>query len=489
MDKNSAKPSLLLSLLPLITLMGLLSFAYRQFGSDVSNGSSQIVLLTASAVSALLAMTFCRVKWDTIEKAMCQNILSVSSALLMLFLIGSLSGSWMVSGVVPTMIYYGVQTLHPDFFLCSCCLICAVVSVVIGSSYTTIATIGVALMGIGKIQGFPASWVAGAIISGAYFGDKVSPLSDTTVLSSSITGTPLFTHIRFMQYTTVPTMTIALLLFAWLSHGHSVVSITSVESLLHALDHTFVISPWLLLVPVVTFLLIVRKVPTLVILAIGIFIASLCALFIQPHLLSQVAKGGNLFKGLLIVLYGDTHLSTGHELLDGLITTHGMNGMMNTVWLTMCAMCFGGAMQATGMLACITHYFLKLIRGSVSLVSSTILSGILFNIIAAEQYISIILTGNMFKEVYKEKGYDSKLLSRSVEDSVTVTSVLIPWNGCGMVQAAILGVPTLMYLPYCFFNLLNPMMSIVVMAVGSQVKRVAMVSVRIGKKGARIATN
>ena len=482
MQNERVKPSLLLSIIPLLTLIGLLFFSYSQFGSSVSDGSSQIVLLTATAVASVLAVFFCKVKWETIEKAMCQNILSVSGALLMLFLIGSLSGIWMVSGVVPTMIYYGVQMLNPDFFLCSCCIICAVVSVVIGSSYTTIATIGVALMGIGKIQGFPDSWIAGAIISGAYFGDKVSPLSDTTVLAASVTDTPIFSHIRFMQNTTIPTMTIALVLFAMLSYGHSAMELESVQELLQALDGTFIITPWLLLVPVLTFFLIVKKVPTLVILFVGILLACVCGLLLQPGLLSGVAEGGNIFKGLLVVLYGETSIETGNLILNDLVSTHGMSGMMNTVWLTMCAMCFGGAMQSTGMLECITHYFLKLIRGGVSMVASTIFSGILFNIIAAEQYISIILTGNMFKDVYKEKGYESKLLSRTVEDSVTVTSVLIPWNGCGMVQASILGVPTIAYLPYCFFNLLNPIISILVMAVGFQLRSACRFPFRMVKR-------
>ena len=419
-------------------------------------------------------MIFCKVKWAVIEKAICENIHNVSSALLMLLLIGSLSGIWMISGVVPTMIYYGVQFLNPDFFLCSCCIICAVVAVVIGSSWTTIATIGVALMAIGKIQGFPEGWIAGAIISGAYFGDKVSPLSDTTVLSSTVTNTPLFTHIRYMQYTTIPTMFIALLLFAILGFNHSAVSTVSIHDFMQSLEQTFVVSPWLMLVPLTTLFLIMKKVPTLIILVVAIFVACVFALFMQPELLNEVtgkaSTNTSIFRGLIMVLYGSTHIETGHELLNGLVATRGMEGMLNTVWLTICAMCFGGAMQATGMLECLTQNFLKVIRKGLSMVVSTIFAGIFLNIVTAEQYISIILTGNMFKDIYKKKGYEGRLLSRTIEDSVTVSSVLIPWNACGMAQAAILGVATVAYLPYCFFNLINPIVAIMVMAIRYKVK-------------------
>ena len=472
--KKNKQPSFFLSLIPIIFLVGLLFLAYQEFGSSVSSGANQIVLLLATAISSFLAILFCKTPWKEIEKTICQNIFNVSSALLMLLLIGSLSGIWMISGVIPTMIYYGIECLNANFFLCSCCIICAFVSVMIGSSWTTIATMGVALMAIGKILGFSEGWIAGAIISGAYFGDKISPLSDTTVLASSITNTPLFSHIRYMQYTTVPTMFITLFLYLIFGYSHSTASIDSITCFTTSLKETFILSPWLLFVPLSTIFLIIKKVPTLIILFISILTASAFALCLQSDLLLETAKvfGGepSIYKGLISVLYGDTHIETNNNMLNELISTGGMAGMLNTVWLTICAMCFGGAMQATGMLKSISVSILKFIKSDISLVSSTIFSGILLNIITAEQYISIILTGNMFKDLYKEKRLESKLLSRTIEDSVTISSVLIPWNACGMAQAAILGVATLTYMPFCLFNLFNPLISIIVIVIECKIR-------------------
>lgn len=473
-NRPPKKPSVLLSLIPILVLVALLFVTIRAFGSDALGGGSQVVLLTATAVVTLLAMLFCGVRWKAIEEAICENILGVSAALIILLLIGALSGSWMISGVVPTLIYYGMQVIHPDIFLASCCLICAIVSVMTGSSWTTVATIGIALMGIGQAQGFAPGWVAGAIISGAYFGDKVSPLSDTTVLASSVTNTPLFEHIRYMMYTTIPSFLIAIVIFLIAGLAHTPSSTTQIAEFAASLDSCFHISFWPLLVPIATGVLIARKTPPIITLFVSAALAGLFALIFQPGLLREISGdegAGSLFKGLFITFYGHTGIETGNEALDSLVATRGMSGMMDTIWLILCAMCFGGSMTASGMLESLTSVFIRFMRRRVSMVASTVCSGLFLNIVTADQYISIILTGNMFKKIYKDKGYESRLLSRTTEDAVTVTSVLVPWNTCGMTQATVLGVATLTYLPYCFFNLLSPLMSIVIAAIGFKIKQ------------------
>ena len=476
MKQPTRLPSPLLSLIPILVLVALLFVTIRTFGSDALSGGSQVVLLTATALCCVIAMTYSRVSWQTLEHAMVNNITGVATALLILLIIGALSGSWMISGVVPTLIYYGMQIIHPNFFLTSTCLICAIVSVMTGSSWTTIATIGIALLGIGQAQGFEEGWIAGAIISGAYFGDKISPLSDTTVLASSVTGTPLFKHVRYMLITTVPSLLIALIIFTVAGLTHEATAGEQIAQYAAGLSQTFHISLWLLLVPFITGILIAKKVPSLITLFVSAAMAGICALIFQPHLLHEIAGAEtnglqSAFKGLLITFYGSTGIETGNTALNDLVATRGMGGMMSTIWLILCAMCFGGAMTASGMLQSLTSVFLRFMNRTVGLVASTAASGLSMNICTADQYISIILTGNMFKDIYKQKGYESCLLSRTVEDSTTVTSVLVPWNSCGMTQATILGVPTLTYLPYCFFNLVSPFMSILIAALGYKITK------------------
>ena len=476
MKQPTRLPSPLLSLIPILVLVALLFVTIRTFGSDALSGGSQVVLLTATALCCVIAMTYSRVSWQTLEHAMVNNITGVATALLILLIIGALSGSWMISGVVPTLIYYGMQIIHPNFFLTSTCLICAIVSVMTGSSWTTIATIGIALLGIGQAQGFEEGWIAGAIISGAYFGDKISPLSDTTVLASSVTGTPLFKHVRYMLITTVPSLLIALIIFTVAGLTHEATAGEQIAQYAAGLSQTFHISLWLLLVPFITGILIAKKVPSLITLFVSAAMAGICALIFQPHLLHEIAGAEtnglqSAFKGLLITFYGSTSVETGNAALNDLVATRGMGGMMSTIWLILCAMCFGGAMTASGMLQSLTSVFLRFMNRTVGLVASTVASGLSMNICTADQYISIILTGNMFKDIYKQKGYESCLLSRTVEDSTTVTSVLVPWNSCGMTQATILGVPTLTYLPYCFFNLVSPFMSILIAALGYKITK------------------
>lgn len=473
-NQASLPPSIGLSLIPVVALVGMLATSIYIFGGDALSGGSQIVLLLATGICALLAVSVCGVKWSQIEAQIARNIYGIAPSVLILLLIGTLSGSWMISGVVPSLIYYGLEVMQSDFFLASCCLLCAIVSVMTGSSWTTIATIGIALIGIGEAQGFYTGWIAGALISGAYFGDKMSPLSDTTVLAASVTDTPLFTHIRYMMYTTVPSMTIALIVFCIAGFTRETTDTTQIADFSLALRQSFHITPWLLLVPLITGVLIARKVPSIVVLFASSILAGVFALLFQPNILraiSGVEGGGAIpyIKGLLMTFYDSTQVQTGNEALDALVSTRGMAGMLNTIWLIICAMCFGGAMTASGMLASLTRIFLHFIRGRTSLVASTVVSGLSLNICTADQFIAIILNSEMFKETYQQKGYESRLLSRTTEDSVTVTSVLIPWTTCGMTQSTILGVSTLTYLPYCIFNWLSPVMSILVAAAGYKI--------------------
>ena len=439
------------------------------FGSDALSGGSQISLLATTGMCVFIGMAFYRIPWKDYELAITNNISGVATAIIILLIIGALSGTWMISGVVPTLIYYGMQIIHPNFFLASTCIICALVSVMTGSSWTTIATIGIALLGIGKAQGFEEGWIAGAIISGAYFGDKISPLSDTTVLASSVTDTPLFSHIRYMMITTVPSLLITLVIFTVMGLTHETNNTQQIAEFTAALDAKFHITFWLLTVPVITGILIARRVPSIITLFLSTLLAGIFAFIFQPGLLNEIAEGGNMFKGIMMTFYGSTSLQTDSDMLTELIATRGMAGMMNTIWLIICAMCFGGAMTASGMLGSITSLFVRFMKNTASMVASTVCSGLFLNLATADQYISIILTGNMFSNVYAKKGYESRLLSRTTEDAVTVTSPLIPWNTCGMTQATILSVPTLTYLPYCFFNLISPVMSIFIAAIGYKI--------------------
>ncbi len=474
--KEQKTPSPLVSLVPIAVLVVLLFACIRSFGGDALGGASQVCLLMTTALCVLVGMGLCGRAWADFENAFSNNIKGVAPAVIILLIIGSLSGAWMVSGVVPTLICYGIQLIHPHLFLACTCIICSIVSVMTGSSWSTIATIGIALMGIGRAQGFDEGWIAGAIVSGAYFGDKISPLSETTVLTSSVTGTPLFTHIRYLMITTVPSMLIALIIFAIAGFIYGNADVGDMAAYTRVLQEKFHVSGWLMVVPLVTAVLIARKVPSIITLSVSTALALLVALIFQPGLLQEIAGQGAqgskaLFEGCMKVLYGRTQLETGHAEINELVATRGMGGMVDTVWLVICAMCFGGAMTASGMLESITAVFVRFARRRVSLVSSTVASGLFLNLTTADQYISIILTGEMFKDVYARKGYESRLLGRTTEDAVTVTSPLIPWNTCGMTQAAVLNVPTLTYLPYAFFNILSPLMSILVAMTGYRIVR------------------
>ena len=465
-----------MSFLPFLVLIVLISCCVAVFGNATLDGASQVSLLVASAVSVLVGHFSKRLTWENLEREISDKISSCAPAIIILLLIGAIGGTWMVSGIVPTMIYYGMQIIRPEIFLVSSSLLCALVSLMIGSSWTTVATIGVALMGIGKAHGFDDGWIAGSIITGAYFGDKLSPLSDTTVLASSVSGTPLFTHIRYMLYTTIPTFCISLSVFLIAGFMMNVSGQGNVAEFMGGLEHTFVISPWLLIVPVLTGVMIVRRWPSMVVLFLAIFLAAIVGLIVQPALIHQISgeAGGGLiasYKGMMQVCYGSTDIDTGVPMLNELVHTSGMGGMMPTIWLIICAQTFGGALTATGQLQDLMRIVLRFVRGTASLVASTVGTSLFCNIALADQYLSIMLASSMFKDSYLKRGYESRLLSRSCEDGATVTSVLVPWNTCGLTQSTVLGVATLTYLPYCFFNYLSPLTSIVVASIGWKIKR------------------
>ncbi len=481
MFRRDSDPHWAVSLIPFLVLIAALVLVINGLGADALSGGSQVALMFAAGVTVAISMIFYRKSWVDFEEAIVDNIRSVATSIVILLLIGAVAGSWMVSGVVPTLIYYGMKVITPAIFLFASCIICALISVMTGSSWTTIATIGVALVGIGTAQGYDPGWTAGAIISGAYFGDKVSPLSDTTVLASSSAGTPLFTHIRFMMITTVPSFVISIIIFLVVSILHKPSDVGMIADFSSSLSSTFNISPWLLLVPVLTGLLIARKIPAIITLFAAAVIAGVFGLIFQPDIISGIATGtqcGELtfmdgFKGLFQTYYGATEIDTGNQELNALISTRGMTGMLSTVFLIIAAATFGGTLVGSGMLQSLTSALVSLVRSRVAMVASTVGTGICANMITGDQYLSILLTSSLYKKLYKDRGYESKLLSRSVEDSATVVSVLIPWNSCGMTQATVLKVSTFHYLPYCFFNLISPLMSILIAAIGYKIVKKA----------------
>lgn len=463
-----------MSLIPLAVLVMFLALTIKLFGADAIAGGSQLSLLTASAVCTAMAILIYGRKWVDLEQSILQNMRSATPALIILLLIGAIAGTWMASGIIPTLIYYGLKILHPSIFLPASCIICAIISLLTGSSWTTIATIGVALMGIGRALGFDDGWIAGAIISGAYFGDKISVMSDTTVLASSTTEVPLFTHIKYMLITTIPSLIISISVFTIAGINASSITATDMMAIEEGIQSTFNISPWLLLVPVLTGVLIAKRLPAIVTLFASAFMAAIVLVIAQPHLVLQIANTDSAsflssFKAIVIASTTSNTVETGNELLNNLVTTKGMGGMMGTIWLIVCAMCFGGVMYGSGMLSSITQIFLRVTRRTVSVVSSTVGSGLFFNLVTGDQYISIILTGNLFRKLYDERDLEHRLLSRSIEDSATITSVLIPWNSCGMTQSTVLGVATLTYMPYCIFNIVSPFMSILMAMIGYKI--------------------
>ena len=470
------EPTLFEALIPVILLVGLLTANVFVF-EDTLAGSNQIALLLAATVGVIIVRKN-GMSWEDIKDKIVSTIGSAMPAMLILLLIGSLAGTWMISGVVPVMIYYGLDIISPRMFLFTAVIVSAVISVVTGSSWSTIATIGVALLGIGKALGISEALVAGAIISGAYFGDKMSPLSDTTNLAPAMAGTDLFTHIRYMVYTTTPSMILTLIIFLVIgfnSETHTVLS--DVEQAQNAIAHHFNTSPVLFLVPVILLTIIVLKVPPLPSLMIGTLLGGVFAVIFQPEVIREIAGSGMSYLkasyiGFMQSMFGDVSLSTENESVNELLSTSGMSGMLDTIWLILSAMVFGGVMEAGGLLRRITMPIVRRAQSTGSLVASTVVTCIFFNATASDQYISIVVPGRMFRKNYEDKGYKPELLSRTLEDSGTMTSVLIPWNTCGATQSRVLGVGTWDYLPYCFFNLISPLMTIFYAYLNIKIRRI-----------------
>ena len=575
MISQNKKPSLAIALIPIIFLVILLALNVWLFGDDTLSGSNQLTLLFSAAIAALIGY-FIHVPWKKMLDGAIKSISSAMGALIILLLIGSLAGTWMLSGIVPAMIYYGLDILSPEIFLFAACLICAIVSLATGSSWSTVATIGIAMLGIGSALGIHEGLIGGAIISGAYFGDKMSPLSDTTNLAPAMAGTDLISHIKYMMWTTIPSIIIALiafLLIGFFSDYNMDANNDKVRIMQESIAGKYYITPWLFLVPVAVILMIIKKVPPIPALLIGTLAGGIFAIIFQGDVIKEEGsvtnvklvlneipencivnilpehndldniesgkneiqyniymidniekniedlKPGNYQINLLDTLTGyinassiftiDNYtskdfswkqsgvlfngkdslnytmhiertesyikssyiaimnamtvkvaLDTGNEKVNELVETKGMVGMLNTIWLIICAMSFGGVMEATGLLKRITQSIIKFVKSRKSLVLTTSSTCIFFNLTASDQYLSIVVPGRMFASTYKEYNLDPKNLSRTLEDSATVTSVLIPWNTCGATQSGVLGVSTITYLPYCFFNLISPIMTI-----------------------------
>ena len=434
-------------------------------GTDATSGPNQIGLLLAAAVAGIISIRL-GYTWEEIQESMLRSINSAMGAMLILLMIGALSGTWLLSGVVPAMIYYGLKILNPTIFLFAACIACAIVSVATGSSWTTVATIGIALLGIGKALGLDEGIIAGAIISGAYFGDKMSPLSDTTNLAPAMAGTDLFTHIRYMAITTMPSMLIALAMFlVWGFMQDTSGTVANTDSVLLTIENTFNLNPLLFLVPVGVVVLIVKKVPALPALLIGSLLGGVFAIIFQPHVIDQISGvEGNYVKSSFIAVMNamttTINVQTDNQMITDLLTGRGMAGMLNTIWLILTAMIFGGIMESSGLLHRIAEEIIRFASSTGSLVASTAATCVFFNVTASDQYMAIAVPGRMFANTYRERGYKPELLSRTLEDSGTVTSVLVPWNTCGATQAGVLGVATMVYAPFAFFCIISPFMTV-----------------------------
>ena len=462
--------NLLESLIPVVILMSLL--AYNIFFVEdqewLGAYTNQYILLMGGLVSAAVGF-FNKVPLNTMISEIWENWKSVFVPIIILFLVGALAGTWLVSGIIPAMVYYGLQVLSPSIFLPASVVIAAIISVATGSSWTTSATVGIALVGIGSALGIPTGMIAGAVISGAYFGDKMSPLSDTTNLAPAMAGTDLFTHIKYMAYTTVPTIIITLIVFAILSGTIETNGNTDISSLLTSINNTFYISPWLFLVPGIVIVMIVMKTKPLIALGVGVILAAIFAFIFQSDVLSGISESnfGAISKSILT----DIKIQTDDEKLTELFSSGGIAGMIWTILLIVCAMVFGGIMDAIGALAKITKELLSVATSVFGLFASTVVSCLGLNAIASDQYLALVIPGKMFKKAYQDRGLAPENLSRTLEDSGTVTSVLIPWNTCGAYQSGVLGVSVSDYFVYAIFNYLSPFMTLLFAAFNIKIKQ------------------
>ncbi|MBF6607606.1 MAG: Na+/H+ antiporter NhaC [Flavobacterium sp.] len=469
------KLSLLEALIPLFALIAMLAYNVYVYGDEATGGSNQFILLLGGAIAAIVGFRN-RVGYEAMLEEIAKNVKSTTGAILILLMVGALSGTWLISGIIPTMIYYGLQVLHPSIFLPACVVICSIISVATGSSWTTSATVGIALIGIGATIGMPLGMVAGAVISGAYFGDKLSPLSDTTNLAPAMAGSDLFTHIRYMLYTTVPTMILTLIIFVFLGLSQTTTGTPNDTEILSAIQATFNVSPWLFVVPALVIIMIVKKTDPLVALLAGTLLGGIFALIFQPELVAKIGGSAQLdfisgYKGVMNAITVETNIETTSAVLNDLFSSKGMIGMMGTIWLIICAMVFGGVMEAIGALTRITDALLKTFNTVFGLFASTVASCLALNLTASDQYLAIVVPGKMFSKAYADKNLAPENLSRTLEDAGTVTSVLVPWNTCGAYQAGVLGVSTFSYLPYALFNIISPFMTLLFAAFHIKIKQ------------------
>lgn len=459
------KPNLFFSLIPITFLVILLIINVLIFKDNASYGPNQVALMLGALLAGFIGFLKYDIRFEQIEKGINEATSNALSAMIILIVIGALIGTWILSGTVPAMIYYGLKIITPAVFLPVSCIACAVVSLATGSSWSTTGTIGIALIGIGQAMGLNTGLVAGAIISGAYFGDKMSPLSDTTNLAAAMAGTDLFTHIKHMLFTTGPSLLISLILFTIIGLTGNTVTVEAgdISAITSVLDQHFNISLWTFIPPVVVLLLVRKKIPALPAITLGILSAILVAGIFQQDLLAKMMGETKSLKSfyevIISVSYGGFSIESGHKVIDKLLNRGGMEGMLTTVWLIFSAMVFGGSLEATGMLQVIASSILKLVSGTGSLIGATLGSCIFLNATASDQYLAIVVPGRMFKQAYDDYNLAPQNLSRALEDAGTVTSVLIPWNSGGAYNSSVLGIPTLTYAPYCFFNILSPLVS------------------------------
>ncbi|WP_303315259.1 Na+/H+ antiporter NhaC [Flavivirga abyssicola] len=465
------------ALIPVLALVGMLAYNIYVYGDDALSGSNQFVLLLGAAVAAIVGFRN-KVSYERMLEEVAENIKSTTGALLILLMVGSLAGTWLVSGIIPTMIYYGLQILNPTIFLAACVIICSIISIATGSSWTTSATVGIALVGIGETLGISIGMTAGAVLSGAYFGDKMSPLSDTTNLAPAMAGGELFSHIKYMALTTVPTILVTLIIFIIIGLNIDVTGTPQIEDKLSAIKNAFNISPWLFIVPVLVIIMIVKKTPPLIALLTGSLLGGVTALIAQPDIIIKIAGAESLslqsaYQGVMNALTVDTAVETSSEELNDLFTSGGMKGMLGTIWLIVCAMVFGGVMDAIGALSRITKSLLNLATTTFGLFASTVASCLALNLTASDQYLALVVPGKMFKQAYKDRGLAPENLSRTLEDSGTVTSVLIPWNTCGAYHSKVLFgyAGATAYIPYVFFSILSPFVTLLFAGFSIKIKQ------------------
>ena len=470
--------NLLEALIPVFALVIMLFYnVFFVFGDDALSGSNQFILLLGAAVAAIVGF-YNKVSYKQMMEEVAENVKSTSGAILILLMVGALAGTWLISGIIPTMIYYGLQILNPTIFLAACVVICAIISIATGSSWTTSATVGIALIGIGETLGISLGMTAGAVLSGAYFGDKMSPLSDTTNLAPAMAGASLFDHIKYMALTTVPTVTVALIVFIIIGLNIDTTGTPDISDKLSAIDGAFNITPWLFLVPVAVIALIIKKTPPLIALLFGTLLGAIAAIIAQPSIVLNIADAQVLtfesaYQGVMNAMTVDTAVETTSAELNDLFTAGGMSGMLGTIWLIICAMVFGGIMDAIGALSRISAALLNLASSTFGLFASTVASCLALNVTASDQYLALVVPGKMFKKAYEDKGLAPENLSRTLEDSGTVTSVLVPWNTCGAYQSGVLGVPVADYFFYAIFNWLSPFMTLLFAAFSIKIKQLA----------------